>query len=362
MSTATTTTVKTTAELTSELITIAGTGSYLPERLDVADAAARYDGDGGDGDRIRANGYTTVCVEETLYPADMALLAAHDALRAAGLEAHELDLLVVTSIHRHGHKRLWSPASWLQSELGCPQALPLTVNQGCNAQMLVLDMAAGFLRGRRSGTALVVATDQFASSGFDRFTADYGIVYGDGAAAAVMTSGRPTERTAGQPTDGWRMLARHTVSAPHLEGLHRDDAPAPERPELLAAEHDVRAAKRRFLAEQGKDRLRDSTRAAVREIRAALLPDGDDPRLRRIVYPNLGLPLLAENYFPEFPGGEKRSLWDFGRTVGHLGSGDQIAGLHHLASQDELEPGDRVLLLGAGAGFTWTGALLERTA
>ncbi|MFE0105806.1 ketoacyl-ACP synthase III family protein [Streptomyces sp. NPDC059009] len=331
-------------------ITITGTGSYLPAtRLDIADAATRYN---GDGDRIRETGYATVCAEDTLYPADMALVSARKALDAAHLEPGRLDLLVVTAIHRHGHKRLWSPASWLQSQLGCAQALPLTVNQGCNGQMLALDLAAGFLQGKRQGNVLVVAADQFASSGFDRFTADYGIVYGDAAAAAVLSTGHDT--------GGWRVLARHTVSAPELEGLHRGDAPAPERPELLAAEHDVRAAKKRFLTAHGKDRLRDSTRAAVREIRTALLPDGDDPRLRRIVYPNLGLPLLTENYFPEFPGGAERSLWDFGRTVGHLGSGDQIAGLDHLAAHTHLTTGDRVLLLGAGAGFTWTGALLER--
>ncbi len=330
-------------------LTITGTGSYLPgTRLDVAAAAAGYP---EDTDRIRATGYATVCAEETLYPADMALIAARSALAAAALEPHEIDLIAVTAIHRHGHKRLWSPASWLQSQLGSVGALPLTVNQGCNGQMLVLQVAGGYLTGRPRGNALVVATDQFASSGFDRFTADYGIVYGDGASAAVLSTG--------QEQPGWRVLAAHSVSAPELEGLHRADAPAPERPDLLRDEHDVRSAKRRFLKEKGREALTETTRSAVREIRKELLPDGDHPRLRRIVYPNLGLPLLQENYFPELPGGADRSLWDFGRTVGHLGSGDQIAGLDHLTAQGVYATGDRVLLLGAGAGFTWTGTLLE---
>jgi 3-oxoacyl-[acyl-carrier-protein] synthase III len=337
--------------MTTPVLTITGTGSYLPEtRLDVADAAERY---AGEADRILATGYRTVCAEDTLYPADMALIAAQRALSAAGTKPEDLQLLLVTAIHRHGHKRLWSPASWLQSQLGCPQALPLTVNQGCNAQMLALNVASRFLAGSSGGSALVVAADQFASSGFDRFTADYGIVYGDAAAAAVLTSG-----PSGPSGPGWRVLSTRTVSDPGLEGLHRADAPLPEHPELLDAEHDVRSAKRRFLSENGADRLKRATRAAVNEIRRALLPDGDDPRLRRVVYPNLGLRLLEENYFPEFPGGEAKSLWDFGRTVGHLGSGDQIAGLDHLADE-EFAVGDRVLLLGAGAGFTWTGMLLE---
>jgi 3-oxoacyl-[acyl-carrier-protein] synthase-3 len=337
------------SELAAPVLTIAGTGSYLPgTRIDVAEAAERYP---EDRDRILATGYATVTAEETLYPADMALAAAERALAAAGVKPADLRMLIVTGIHRHGHKRLWSPASWLQAELGCPGAIPLTVNQGCNAQMLGLEVAARFLAGSGGGPALVVATDRFADSGFDRFTADYGIVYGDGAAAAVLTT---DPRAA-----GWRIVDSHTVSDPSLEGLHRADAPAPERADLLQAEHDIRSAKRRFLGEHGMNRLREATQAAVGEISAALLPSGLDLRLRRVVYPNLGLKLLQENYFPEFPGGADSSLWGFGRTVGHLGSGDQIAGLDHLADK-EFASGDRVLLLGAGAGFTWTGMLVER--
>ncbi|WP_330301415.1 ketoacyl-ACP synthase III family protein [Streptomyces sp. NBC_00503] len=340
---------------------IAGTGSYLPERrLDLDAEAARHDD--SDADRIRATGYRTIAAEESLYPGDMALVAAERALAAAGVKAQDVDLIAVTSIHRHGHQRLWSPASWLQSRLGATRALPFTVNQGCNAQLLVLDLVTGLLGAQGRRTALVVATDRFAESGFDRFTADYGIVYGDGAAAMVLTAIDPADPAAGSATEApaWRVLATHSVSDPALEGLHRLDAPAPETSELIAAEHDVRAAKKRYLAAHGGDSLRDATRSAVREIRRALLPDGDDFKLRRVVYPNLGLPLLEENYFPEFPGGSAISLWEFGATVGHLGSGDQIAGLDHLERTETFATGDRVLLLGAGAGFTWTGVLLER--
>ncbi|WP_424217512.1 ketoacyl-ACP synthase III family protein (plasmid) [Streptomyces sp. BI20] len=341
------------------LVTITGTGSHLPTtRLDLPTEAGRRTGT--DPERIRATGYRTIAAERAHHPADMALIAARRALAAAGTDPADLDLIAVTAIHRHGHKRLWSPASWLQARLGNDRALPFTVNQGCNAQLLVLDLAAGFLAGRGLRTALVVATDRFADSAFDRFTADYGIVYGDGAAAAVLTTD-PAHTTAPEaPGPHWRVLAAHSVSDPGLEGLHRGDEPAPETPDTLADEHDVRAAKRRYLAAHGSDSLRAATCRAVREIRAALLPEGDHPRLRHIVYPNLGLPLLEENYFPELPGGADRSLWEFGATVGHLGSGDQIAGLDHLSRTTHLATGDRVLLLGAGSGFTWTGMLLER--
>jgi 3-oxoacyl-[acyl-carrier-protein] synthase-3 len=45
--------------------------------------------------------------------------------------------------------------------------------------------------------------------------------------------------------------------------------------------------------------------------------------------------------------------------VGHLGAGDQICGFNHLLETDRVRPGDRVMLLGVGAGFSWSCAVLE---
>ncbi|MFL1377506.1 ketoacyl-ACP synthase III family protein [Nocardiopsis protaetiae] len=337
---------------------ILGTGSYLPDtRVDVRRAARELPE--RDRDRLLALGYTGVCAEPDLYPGDMGLIAARRALADAGLAARDVRTLVFASIHRHGHRRMWSPASWLQERLGCVNALPFNVQQGCNSQLLMLDVLRA---GAAAGEAvLVVAADRFSDSAFDRFAGDYGIAYGDGAAAAVLAP------AAGR---GWRMLGTRTVSDPWLEGLHRDERPSAETPGGLAAEHDMRGAKRSFLTRHGKEVLAERTRAAVAEIRDALLtgadglPGGGLPAaadgLRAVVYPNLGLPLLEGSYFPELPGGADRSLWDFGRTVGHLGGADQIAGLDTWTRTRDPLPGDRVLLIGAGAGFTWTGMLLER--
>ncbi|NKZ01125.1 ketoacyl-ACP synthase III family protein [Nocardiopsis alborubida] len=336
----------------NDALSILGTGSYLPEqRVDVRRAMAGRSE--RERDRVLAYGYTTVCVEPELYPGDMGLVAARRALEQARVDVRDVRMVVFTSIHRHGHRRMWSPASWLQERLGCVNALPFNVHQGCNAQLLLLDVAADVLKGRPGGgeAVLVVAADRFSDSAFDRFTGDYGIVYGDGAAAAVITASNGW---------GWRVRGVHSVSEPSLEGLHRDDRPVAETSDGLTAEHDMRAAKRAFLTRHGRDVLGERTRAAVASVRGALLPGGDTDGLRAVVYPNLGRPLLESSYFPELPGGADRSLWSFGATVGHLGTADQIAGLDAWTHRTGPVPGERVLLIGAGAGFTWTGMLLER--
>ncbi|WP_223874701.1 3-oxoacyl-[acyl-carrier-protein] synthase III C-terminal domain-containing protein [Salinispora oceanensis] len=53
------------------------------------------------------------------------------------------------------------------------------------------------------------------------------------------------------------------------------------------------------------------------------------------------------------------STWGWGSTVGHLGAGDQAAGLAHLRDTGALTAGRRVALLGAGGGFAWSTAILE---
>ncbi|SIO86681.1 ketoacyl-ACP synthase III family protein [Nocardiopsis sp. JB363] len=336
----------------SDALNIIGTGSYLPERrVDVRRAVD--DLPGRERERVLAYRYETVCVEPELYPGDMGLVAARRALDQARIDPGDVRMVVFTSIHRHGHRRMWSPASWLQERLGCVNAVPFNVHQGCNAQLLLLDVAADVLKGRSDGNeaVLVVAADRFSGSAFDRFTSDYGIVYGDGAAAAVISASKRR---------GWRVRAVHSVSEPSLEGLHRDDRPVAETPEGLVAEHDMRASKRAFLTRHGGEALGELTRAAVASIRTALLPEGEKDGVRAVVYPNLGRPLLESSYFPELPGGADRSLWSFGATVGHLGTADQIAGLDTWTREAGPAPGERVLLIGAGAGFTWTGMLLER--
>ena len=48
------------------------------------------------------------------------------------------------------------------------------------------------------------------------------------------------------------------------------------------------------------------------------------------------------------------STWGFGSTTGHLGAGDQAAGLDHLLRSGAAKPGQRVLLIGSATGFACT--------
>ncbi|MDR3083629.1 MAG: hypothetical protein LBV60_22395 [Streptomyces sp.] len=85
--------------------------------------------------------------------------------------------------------------------------------------------------------------------------------------------------------------------------------------------------------------------------------------LEVLVLPNLGRQ-AADRMFrlTEQHIGFSRTCWDWGRDVGHIGAGDQLAALAHLFETHRVHIGDRIALCGLGSGFTFGCAVLEITA
>jgi 3-oxoacyl-[acyl-carrier-protein] synthase-3 len=77
------------------------------------------------------------------------------------------------------------------------------------------------------------------------------------------------------------------------------------------------------------------------------------------VLPSLGAGRIKAHFLDPLGIDLDRTTWPWGRHVGHLGAGDQIAGLSHLGGAGRLARGQRCLLLGVGAGFSWSAAVVE---
>jgi 3-oxoacyl-[acyl-carrier-protein] synthase-3 len=145
-------------------------------------------------------------------------------------------------------------------------------------------------------------------------------------------------------------VAVHTVCDPGLVSLHHSPGPDP---------FDVRAAKRRFLGTHGQHRLRNATRAALMELKQQMVRHLRPGALRHVLLPHLGRDLLRDNYFAVFEGAESLCPLELGLSLGHLGTTDQLVALHHLMQTGAAKPGEQALLIGAGAGFSWTAVLLD---
>jgi 3-oxoacyl-[acyl-carrier-protein] synthase-3 len=327
-------------------IYIAATTTWLPpERSTAADAVA--DGRLDPVDAAR-DGYIELSVSPTLAPAQMAVLAAQRALTTSETDPADVGLVAHAWIYHQGHD-FWSPAHYIAHHTGMWHAIPVGIQQMCNGGAIAIETAATrLIADPRTSTALVTTADRFEPPGFNRWTGDYGIGYGDGA-TAVLLSTKPAR---------YRLLASVTVGAPELEQMHRGSDEFSPAARWHSTTIDVRRTKKAFLQNGGKSRFVAAAAPAVTALIASAVADAglafDDAALRLVALPRLGRSVLEEAYLPVLADLISAQPVDYGRDTGHLGAGDAAANLATIHQNNLLAPGDVALLLSAGGGFSWS--------
>lgn len=183
---------------------IAGTGSYLPERVltnadlekmvDTTDEWIR-ERTGISERHIAAEGQTT---------ADLAEAAARRAMEAAGVSADEIDLIVLGTTTPD--LVFPSTACLVQARLGAAGCAAFDVNAACSGFIYALSMADKFMRAGQSKCALVIGSETLTRmiDWNDRGTC---VLFGDGAGAVVL---KPSEDTG--------ILSTHL----HADGSHKE--------------------------------------------------------------------------------------------------------------------------------------------
>lgn len=326
-------------------IFIAGTAAWLPEPVPVAPVVAQ-----GLVDEMHSHlGYDSVAVGEGTTGPDMAIRAAKAAVARAGLPPEEYGLLLHTSLWFQGLD-MWGTASYVADNCVGSQAVAFDLQQRSCGGMGGLHLAAAYLTAGYASTALVTSGDAFAPPAFDRWNSQMFTLFGDAGTALVLST-----------RGGFaRLLATAAFADNSLEGWGRGSepfvfAPGQEQPVPVlkrAAQHAATPQ-----AEGSWERIE----AAMRKTRDQVLGDagiglGDITRaVLPFIHRGAG---LSENY-DTLGFAEEQSLWGYGRTVGHLGAGDQFAGLNHLIETKAVAPGDRVLLFGVGVGFSIAAAVVE---
>ncbi|REK89812.1 3-oxoacyl-ACP synthase [Streptomyces inhibens] len=329
---------------------IKGTGSYLGELRPVAPdiAAGRY----AEKD-AREAGTVSVSTAD-LAPPEMAVRAGRDALAAAGTTRPS------STLHLHGSTYfqgldMWPAACWIAGQLlgETLDTLSMQASALSNSSLACLELAGSLLAGRPDlSGALLTCADRFAPPGVDRWNIDSGMAFGDGAAAAVL----------GRGGGALRVLSVVSYTDTSLEGLQRgDEAFHPVSPTALET-LPMRRRAREFFA-QGtmapKEARQRSVDAVQRVVTAALDEAGCSiGEARWVVPPFVGRRLFESGFVEPLGLDPERTLFEFGLTTGHLGSVDQLLSLDHLLGNGLLRPGDRVVLIGTGMGFTFTCAVL----
>jgi 3-oxoacyl-[acyl-carrier-protein] synthase III len=329
---------------------VAGTASWLPPAVSTEEEVRRGHCDPA---VARTSEMVSVTVSHSgEVAAEMAVRAGREALARSGCPPERIGLSLHAGLVDQGHD-IWAPASYVHHRtVGTDRAPSVEVRQASNGGMAALHLAAAYLGGvPRARSALLTTAARVEPPTCDRWAMDLGTVYGDGAAALVLS------RAGGFA----RLLSSVLISGAELEGLHRPgpaDGPAEmyfERP------LDLTAYKKGFVTQRGIASVAGRIEAGQRDALDTAL-EAAEVTLEDIdwfVLPHFSRRRLRSTYLTPMAIDIDRTTWDWNRRVGHLGPGDQFAGLDHLARTGALRPGQRCLLMSVGAGFSWACAVLR---
>ncbi|HET6435154.1 MAG TPA: beta-ketoacyl-ACP synthase III [Xanthomonadaceae bacterium] len=168
---------------------IAGTGSYLPEKVLSNDDLAKIVETSDEWIASRTGIRERHVAAEGETTGDLAYHAAVRALEAAGVEASELELIVLGTTTPD--LIFPSTACLLQARLGANGCPAFDVNAACSGFVYALSVAEKFIRSGAVKTALVVGAETLTRmlDWNDRSTC---VLFGDGAGAVVLKADAET--------------------------------------------------------------------------------------------------------------------------------------------------------------------------
>jgi 3-oxoacyl-[acyl-carrier-protein] synthase-3 len=182
---------------------IVGTGSCVPERV-VPNSHFEALIPGADEWIFSRTGIRERrFVAEGQSTSDLATVAAQNALADAGLDAKDLDCIVVGT--STPDMILPATACIVQERIGAENAFAFDLNSVCSSLVFALETADGLIRSGKCRTALVIGADTYSKilDFKDRTTCP---LFGDGAAAIVLRN--DGDATAGIQTSFMRSNGR----------------------------------------------------------------------------------------------------------------------------------------------------------
>lgn len=168
---------------------IAGTGSYLPEKILTNDDLAKMVDTSDEWIAARTGIRERHIVAEGETTCDLAYHASMRALEAAGVDPQELDLIVLGTTTPD--LIFPSTACLLQHRLGANGCAAFDVNAACSGFVYALTVADKFIQSGAAKTVLVVGAETLTRmiDWSDRGTC---VLFGDGAGAVVLKADSET--------------------------------------------------------------------------------------------------------------------------------------------------------------------------
>jgi 3-oxoacyl-[acyl-carrier-protein] synthase-3 len=174
---------RTRTHLPRRTVSIIGTGSYVPERVLTNADLEKLVETSDEWITTRTGIKERRIAAENEFTSDLATNAAKAALESAGIDATEIDLIIVATITPD--KFMPSTACLVQTKIGASNAACFDISAACSGFLYAIEIAQQFITSQTFNTILVIGADKLSSivDWKDRNTC---VLFGDGAGAAIL--------------------------------------------------------------------------------------------------------------------------------------------------------------------------------
>ena len=317
---------------------IAGTGSYLPEKVVTNDDLSKVVDTSDEWIRTRTGIRQRHVAADGQTSSDMGHQAALKAIEAAGIEPSEIDLIVVgTTTPDYVFP---STACLIQQKLGVPGCPAFDVNAACSGFLFALSVADQFIRTGSARTVLVVGVETLTRmvDWTDRTTC---VLFGDGAGAVVLKADADTG-----------ILSTHL----HADGNKRDLLCCPVGVSAGFDNSLPNAGVRITMA--GNEVFKHAVKALDSVVDEALEANGLDKSNLDWLIPHQANLRIIEATAKRLDMPMERVIVTVDRH-GNTSAGSVPLALDEAVRSGRVQRGQLLLLEAFGGGFTWGAALLR---
>ena len=323
-------------------VSIAGVGSYLPAATITNEDLGRKVDTSDEWIVTRTGIRERHVAAPDQATSDLAAHAAREALAQAKLAPEDLDLIILATATPD--TPVPPGSAWLHKHLGAVNAAAMDISAACSGFLFAVHTGAGLIKAGMHHNVLVVGAETLTriTDYTDRATC---ILFGDGAGAAVLGK------------QGYLELLYSSIGT---DSSGRDLITVPAGGSREPASAETIAGHKHYLQLKGREVFRRAVETMTKSGQTALASLGMQVSDLAWLVPHQANLRITQAVASQFDLPPDRVIGDMAGT-GNTSAASLPIALNRLQSSGRLKPGDRVMLVGFGAGLTWGCQVYENT-
>lgn len=325
-------------------IRIAGTGSYVPEKVLTNFDLEKMVETNDEWIRTRTGIQERHLAAPGEATSDFAYNAACRAMEMAGITAADLDAIVIATITPD--HIFPNTASLLQNRLGAPNAMCFDLSAACSGLLYSLEVAHSLMTARKKYKHVLVIGAETLSAITDWQDRNTCVLFGDGAGAVILEN---------DDTDAEDTLLAADL---HADGNYTGVLNLPAGGSRNPATAETVAKRMHYIHMEGKETFKLAVNGMVSASKTVLAEAGVDASQVRLVVPHQANQRIIDAVAQRLDVAPEVVFSNI-KSYGNTSAASIGICLDEIVRGKMIDRGDYLLLTAFGGGLTW-GALLFR--